>query len=72
MLDEGVEMRPLILRRLKMDKKKFKMTIKVAYDTDCFSAVYYGSVSELISKLKDYELDQVYQIIILPYLDGGK
>lgn len=55
-----------------MDKNKFKMTLKVEYDGDAFSAVYYGSVSELISKLKDYDLDHVYQIIILPYIDGGK
>lgn len=55
-----------------VDKNKFKMTLKVEYDGDRFSAVYYGSVSELIIKLKDYDLDHVYQVIILPYVDEVK
>ena len=55
-----------------MDKNKIKLAIKVNYDGDTFVGVHYGSVPELVSKLKDYELNCVTQIIILPYVDGGK
>ena len=57
---------------INIDLNKFQMTVKIDYDGDVFIAKCYGSVNKLVKLLDDYDLDHVTQIIILPYLDGGK
>ena len=55
----------------KITDSKFKMSIKLEVYDEKFSAIYFGSMPELINILqKDYNLNNVYQVIILPIVEA--